>query len=300
MTLLSGHVNRCRVTAALNKLPEKLGDAYDEVWDRIFSQDEDRQTIARAALTWITYAKERLTADMLLRAIALSLEPDMERIEDEDLIDVELLLSSCVGLVILNQDDGIIRLVHFTTQDYLERRLARIDANTSIARVCLMCFGLEGLREIPEIEDRSFRTPLRIPSFPGEFQMLGNHLFLTLFLFSFILPVVISLDALQLPPLFASCVSIAKNCWWATQRRTGVFMLAKAGRKLEDLVLSTLRTQDIRDRIDTYDFAFRYSGTYNGNSLLSLLHLVSRYGLSRICSKLLNDGKLFLPCQILV
>jgi len=137
MQLLSGRVTRKRFLAALVKLPETREDIYATVMKRIASQDEERQKIATTALTWITYAKERLNVDQLLHAIAVNLDPEIKDIETDDLIDVELLLSSCLGLVVLNKEDGIVRLVHYTTQDYLEKKFPKLDANTSIAKISM-------------------------------------------------------------------------------------------------------------------------------------------------------------------
>ena len=137
MQLLSGRVTRKRFLAALVKLPETRDDIYATVMKRIASQDEERQKIASTALTWITYAKKRLNVDQLLHAIAVNLDSEIEDIETDDLIDVELLLSSCLGLVVLNKEDGIVRLVHYTTQDYLEKKFPKLDANTSIAKTSM-------------------------------------------------------------------------------------------------------------------------------------------------------------------
>lgn len=301
---MSGHVNRRRVQNALSKLPERIDDAYREVWDRIFGQhqaegrhasvredqDKDRQIIARVALTWITHAKERLTVDMLLRAIAISLEPDLERIEEDDLIDVELLLSSCAGLVIVNQEDGFIRLVHYTTQDYLEKQLPRIEANTSIARVCLTYFGLEGCSTFP------------VSGFRGPSYRLGPHA---------VPPVTVapapppppprSADAggitatpvPDLPLQFIYCRQLNRNEMLAGYAATYWGDHARAGREedLEELILSTLRPQDMRDRIEPYELSFRYPNGSFPRKRLSLFHLVCRYGLSRICSRLLETGR---------
>jgi hypothetical protein len=326
MRLLSGQVNRRKIKLALDKLPEKLGDAYDEVWDRVFNQDDDRQTIARAALTWITYAKQRLTVDMLLRAIALSLEPDIERLEEEDLIDVELLLSSCAGLVILNQEDEVIRLVHYTTQDYLERRLPKIAANTSIARVCLSYFGLEGVPDIPEGENmpEGMVYASAQPSFPEELPPVIFHAGIPV-------PPPPLRPSLRAPPrplprshhrhhpplrpppplpdthsTLRLSSSLLRPMYLKRSEMLAGYAAVYWGihasegweEDLAEFILSTLRTQRIRDRIDSYDIAFRFPGASSGKSLLSLLHLVSRYGLSHICSKLLNNDKLSPPCPI--
>jgi hypothetical protein len=157
MKLLSGHITPKRVRAALEKLPEKLGGAYDGIMERINRQEDDEKTIAITALTWITYAKERLTVHELLHAVALGLEPDSTDIQNDDLIHVELLLSSCAGLVILNHEDGIIRLVHYTTQDYLESRFQNTDANTFLAKSCLTYFGFDAFSDSPVNQEGPLR-----------------------------------------------------------------------------------------------------------------------------------------------
>jgi hypothetical protein len=139
--------------AALDKLAEKLPDAYDDIMNRIYHQDDERKTIAVTALIWIVYAKERLQTDALLHAIEVGLDPQVTDIDNDDLIGLDLLLSSCAGLVIVNNEDGIIRLVHYTTQDYLETKFQRVDANIFITKTCLTYFGLNVFSEPLENED---------------------------------------------------------------------------------------------------------------------------------------------------
>jgi hypothetical protein len=166
MQLLSGRVTRKRFLAALVKLPETRDDIYATVMERITSQDEERQKIANTALTWITYAKKRLNVDQLLHAIAVNLDPEIEDIETDDLIDVELLLSSCLGLVVLNKEDGIVRLVHYTTQDYLEKKFPKSDANASIAKTSMtyldfvvdLSTTLKEMKKYPQIYDQGIMT----------------------------------------------------------------------------------------------------------------------------------------------
>ena len=142
MQLLFGQVNVKKLKEALENLPKGLNDMYQAIWDRIFlKQDEQRQVIACTALTWITYAKELLEVDQLLHAVAVDLDPDISDIDSDDLIDVDTLLSSCLGLVVVNEKTGTIRLVHETTQTYLESRFNKLDANTSIAKTCLKYLG---------------------------------------------------------------------------------------------------------------------------------------------------------------
>jgi hypothetical protein len=142
MQLLFGKVNVKKLKEALENLPKGLNDMYQAIWDRIFlKQDKQRQVIACTALTWITYAKELLDVDELVHAVAVDLDPDISDIDFDDLIDVDTLLSSCLGLLVVNEENGTIRLVHETTQTYLESRFNKVDANLSVAKTCLKYLG---------------------------------------------------------------------------------------------------------------------------------------------------------------
>ena len=69
-------------------------------------------------------------------------EPD---IDQENYPDIEDVLASCLGLVTVDEDSGIIRLVHYTTQEYLQRTLDRWfpDAQAMIASTCISYLSLD-------------------------------------------------------------------------------------------------------------------------------------------------------------
>jgi len=142
LKLLFGKLNVRGLKGALDKLPDNLEGVYEALMERIFVQDVERQAIAKAALIWITYAKRRLNVHELLHAIAIHFDPKITCLDSEILIDVEDLLSCCLGLVVVNREDEIIRLVHYTTQNYLENAFDRVDKNTSIAKSCLAYLDL--------------------------------------------------------------------------------------------------------------------------------------------------------------
>jgi hypothetical protein len=62
------------VRSALSLLPKELDETYDEVIDRIWSQNE-YLSIAKQVLGWITNAKRPLTVIELQHAIAFTLDP---------------------------------------------------------------------------------------------------------------------------------------------------------------------------------------------------------------------------------
>lgn len=129
--------NRRDVRRALAKLPTELMQTYDEAFTRVLSQDGRRSKRARQVLSWIFYASQALTVPELQHALAV--EPQDTELDEEALIDEKYLLSSCAGLVVTDTKSGVIRLVHYTTQEYLELVHEKLfpDAQARIAASCL-------------------------------------------------------------------------------------------------------------------------------------------------------------------
>jgi len=143
LEMLSRQRTRNAVRDASEKLPSGLDDTYDDVMDRIYKQSKEDVDLALKVLSWITYAKEPLKAKALQHAVAI--KPDMKTLDDGDLTDIDDLISLCAGIVTIDPQSGIVRLVHYTTQGYLEKKL--MDRKVDIARGCLIYLGLEEFRE---------------------------------------------------------------------------------------------------------------------------------------------------------
>ena len=126
---------------ALRKLP-KGSDAYDQAYkdaiDRIEGQNENSRQLAKQVLSWITCAKRPLTTLELRHALAVEIG-DTE-LDEENVSEIEDMVSVCAGLVTVDEESNIIRLVHYTTQEYFERtrREWLPDAETDIASTCIL------------------------------------------------------------------------------------------------------------------------------------------------------------------
>ncbi|RMZ68355.1 ankyrin [Pyrenophora seminiperda CCB06] len=105
--------------ANLSKGSAALDDAYKEAIQRIEGQLSGDYELAKRVLSWITYARRPLTTTEICSALAV--EPDEAELDPENIPDVEDLLSVCAGLVVVDQESDVIRLVHYTTQEYFER-----------------------------------------------------------------------------------------------------------------------------------------------------------------------------------
>ena len=116
--------HRKAVRLALEHLPKELDATYDEAMRRIDSQDDEDAFLARKMLGWLSYAMRPLSPIELRYALAI--ERGSRSVDEDALIDISLLVSICAGLVIVDQETDVVRLVHFTTQEYFERHRAHL------------------------------------------------------------------------------------------------------------------------------------------------------------------------------
>jgi ankyrin repeat protein len=105
--------------------------------ERIAGQDPDSKELAENVLSWITCANRRLTTSEL--QCALAVEVGDQVLEEENLPQIRDVVSVCAGLVTIDDESNVIRLVHYTTQEYFERRQDRWfpNAEIGIAKTCI-------------------------------------------------------------------------------------------------------------------------------------------------------------------
>ena len=91
----------------------------------------------------------------------MNLEPEENCIEEDGLPDIDLLLNVCAGIVIIDKESEIIRLVHYTTQEYFEQKRFGVfpNAQAEIAKACLIYLSLDTFMDGPcstdeAVEDR--------------------------------------------------------------------------------------------------------------------------------------------------
>ena len=128
------------VKKALETLPEGVNGldlAYDGALQRIESQRDGFRLLAKRLLGWLTYSKRLMTITEVQHALAI--EPGTSDLDEENLSDLDEIVGFCAGLVIVDEETQIIRLVHYTTQEYLRRNGDRMlpSAQQDIAVSCL-------------------------------------------------------------------------------------------------------------------------------------------------------------------
>ncbi|KGO75415.1 hypothetical protein PITC_081010 [Penicillium italicum] len=107
---------------------------------------------------WITRAKRQLTIKELQHALAV--RPGLDELDEENISHITDILSACAGLVIVDDESNIVRLVHYTTKEYFERTWKHWfkNAETEITKTCLsylkFCSFENGpCQELPQLKN---------------------------------------------------------------------------------------------------------------------------------------------------
>ncbi len=126
------------IKRALRNLPqgmEGLDETYKQAIKRIEGQEEGYRKLAKGVLAWVTHAKRALYTAEVQHALAVNV--GMAELDEDFLPEVEILGSICAGLVTIDKKSDVIRLVHYTTQEYFERTSSFPNAETDITATCV-------------------------------------------------------------------------------------------------------------------------------------------------------------------
>jgi ankyrin repeat protein len=134
-----GRVREDDIRSDLEKLPtgsEAYDQAYEEAMKRIRQQGTDGKKLAEQVLAWITYGKRPLHVVELQHALAV--EGHRLSLKETRIPHVQDMVSVCCGLVTVDEESNIIRLVHYTTQEYFQRTQQDLfpHAEAEITMIC--------------------------------------------------------------------------------------------------------------------------------------------------------------------
>ena len=139
---------------------------------RIENQHPDDRDLAKRTLLWISQGKRLLSVAEMQQAVAIELgESDLD---PDSTVDCDDIISACTGLVTKGRTSSgceILRLVHYTTQDYLERTTAKYFPKSEeyLASSCLtyLLFDVFSVVLCPCLQDGS-RSDNSDPFGPGK------------------------------------------------------------------------------------------------------------------------------------
>lgn len=166
MDSLKGQPRVGDIKRALKVLPrgsKGLDETYDQAMARIQAQQEGDRILAKNILTWVIHAKRALLSEEILEALAV--EPGASILDPEMRPELEDLDSLCAGLITVDKDSEVVRLVHYTTQEYFERSSWFPDAHLDITEACVSylsfdTFGAGACRTEVDLNWRLEKFPL--------------------------------------------------------------------------------------------------------------------------------------------
>lgn len=157
----------CReVRSALQTLPKTLDAMYADAYERIENQETEFAELAEAVLFWVVCARRNFTVQDLQHLYATRELPDGEVLEQDDLPDGDILTEACSGLVMVDAESQVVRLVHYTAQQYFEEyhRLLIMRAQLSLTNISLTYLALPNFSSGPCINDADMS--LRLTQYP--------------------------------------------------------------------------------------------------------------------------------------
>ena len=131
-----------KIKLALESMPHELDELYRQTVDRIRRQPGDDGELGMRVLSWVTHAKRPLRVEEIQHALAVETDEDEDppsQLDFDNILSPQTLTDLCAGLVVIEPSSRIIRLVHYTTQEFFDRERQTFFADTEheISRVCL-------------------------------------------------------------------------------------------------------------------------------------------------------------------
>ncbi|CAI7653171.1 unnamed protein product [Penicillium crustosum] len=138
-----------------------LDNAYEQAMERIQGQVPEHRKLATQVLSWICCARRRLKLAELQQA--LGIEENTSAFDEDAIPNLGLIVSTCTGLVVVDRESDVVRLVHHTTQEYFQRTWKRWfpNAQIEITKACVTYLSFEAFKTGRTANKLEGRVPSR-------------------------------------------------------------------------------------------------------------------------------------------
>ncbi|GIJ82127.1 hypothetical protein Asppvi_000630 [Aspergillus pseudoviridinutans] len=127
----------------LAKGEEALDKTYSQTMERIDDHPKERRDLAKQILGWVFYGRRPLS--ILELRYALAVKTQSAKVDKDYVPSTKLIRSLCLGLVTIDKGSAIVRLVHYTTQEYFRRTQSRWfpSAELEIVQTCITILSFD-------------------------------------------------------------------------------------------------------------------------------------------------------------
>ena len=136
-----------------------LERVYTQTLQRIREQKGDRSRLGMEVLMWMSHAERPLAIGELCHALAV--EVGTTDINHDNICPQDIVLRSCLGLVVIDSGASTVRLIHYTLQEYLRLSNVLPVAHQTLARTCLAYLNYNHIKalpadKVPDLRDMPF------------------------------------------------------------------------------------------------------------------------------------------------
>ena len=154
------------IKSALSSMSGELDELYREALVRIQKQAGNDGELGMRILSWITHAKRPLSVNELRYGLAVEygdVPEHLEEFDEDNLLSPGSLVDVCAGLVIIDSNSQAVRLVHYTTQEYLDKGRMQLfkGAEVDISRACITYLSYNSDTEYQDEEIRDELIEIR-------------------------------------------------------------------------------------------------------------------------------------------
>ncbi|KAK3378907.1 hypothetical protein B0T24DRAFT_493620, partial [Lasiosphaeria ovina] len=124
------------IELALQKLPRGVDEIYGQAMARIQSQRSGFRELALKILSFVVHAKRILSSTELRHAVAVKI--GQPKLDDRFIPGLNIISSICGGLITIDSESDIVRLVHYTTKEYFDKTKDSLfpEAEADITAIC--------------------------------------------------------------------------------------------------------------------------------------------------------------------
>ncbi|EPS40170.1 hypothetical protein H072_6021 [Dactylellina haptotyla CBS 200.50] len=173
---LAGEPTVGNLKLALQSLPSGIEETYNQAMRRIENQGRGNRELAKDILAWLVHAKRVFSTIELQHAVTI--KPGDLELNQDFIPTPEMIASICAGLVTIDSQSKVVRLVHQTTQEYFDQMGKGwfVDAEAQIATSCVTYLSFKefesGMSQTQEIFDERLR---KYPFYDYAAHNWGHH-----------------------------------------------------------------------------------------------------------------------------
>ena len=130
-----------QIKKSLQNVARGIDGLYEVSVERNQNQPDDDSKLGLSILSWVTHARQPLSIQGLRVGLAVEHQTnaDLMTLDLDNVLPSSSLVDVCAGLVVIDPESQVVRLIHYTAQEFFNKERSRlfVGAGEDIGQVCL-------------------------------------------------------------------------------------------------------------------------------------------------------------------